>query len=171
MTGGLMQLVAYGAQDVHLNLIEPYRYYKQILELNILTDVIIRNEDGSINVEYTEKINNIINTIRKRYPKMSVETMRDIIVLYIRYVIDDCYSYMDYCNTNIVFYLIKIKDKEFMKYIDEHSWNIKNINYQLALGYFNGYDYHYNKHLDNNFERKQYNYGNSDEEYETDEEY
>ncbi len=66
-----MQLIAYGAQDVLL--IEPYLYYKQILELNILctnilTNIIIRNKDDSINVEYTEKVNNIINTIRKRYP-------------------------------------------------------------------------------------------------------
>ena len=84
MTGGLMQLIAYGAQDVHLTM--PYLYYNQIFELNIVctndfTDIVIRNEDDSINIEYTEKVNNIINIIRKRYRKISSETMRDIIVL------------------------------------------------------------------------------------------
>ena len=165
---GVVQLVAYGAQDVHF--IEPYRYryYKQILELNILTDVIIRNEDDSINVEYTEKVNYIINTIRKKYPKLSLETMRDIIVLYVATTIDD--YFMDNCNTNILFYLIKIKDKEFMNSINKYHWCIENDNYALALGYFDNNDY-YHKHLDNNIKRMQYNYGNGEDEYETDEEY
>jgi len=163
-----MQLVAYGGQDVHP--IKHYYYYKQILELNIsrtniLTDVIIQNEDDSINVEYTEKVNNIINTIRKKYPKMSVETMRDIIVLYIQSTIDDCY--MDY-NKNI-FYLIKIKDKDIMNYINNNPWYILNNKYKLALGCPDYYYYH--KHLDNNSKMVQYNYGYSDEEYETHEEY
>ena len=146
-------------------LMHLFDYYRQLQELNILTDIIIRNEDDSINVEYTEKVNNIINTIRKKYPKMSVETMRDIIVLYIAYAIDDCY--MDY-NKNL-FYLIKIKDKDIMNYINKNPWFIRNDKYKLALGCPEYYDYH--KHLDNNIERVQYNYGNGEDEYETDEEY
>ena len=161
-----MQLVAYGAQDVRL--IERYQYYEQILELNILTDVIIRNEDDSINVEYTEKVNNIINTIRKKYPKLSVETMRDIIVLYVATTIDDNFMY-NYYNTNILFYLIKIKNKDIMNHINKNRWCIENDNYALALGCPVYYDYH--KHLDNNIKGEQYNYGYSDEEYETDEDY
>lgn len=163
MVGGLMQLIAYGAQDIHL--IERFRYYKQILELKVLTNVIIRNEDDSINIEYTEKVNNIINTIRKKYPKMSLETMRDTIVLYIQYAIDNCY--MDY-NKNL-FYLIRIKDKDIMNYINKNPWFIRNNKCKLALGCPDYYDYH--KQLDNNIKRMQYNYGYSDEEYETDEEY
>lgn len=160
MAGGLMQLIAYGAQDIHF--IELFRYYKQILELKVLTNVIIRNKDDSINVEYTEKVNNIINTIRKKYPKLSVETMRDIIVLYIQYTID-CH-YRDH-NKNL-FYLISIKDKDIMNYINKSPWFMLNDEYKLALGCPDYYDY-YHKHLDNNIKGEQY----SDEEYETDEEY
>ncbi len=135
MSGGLMQLV-------------NFHYYRQLQQLNNLTDIKIRNKDDSINIEYTERINNIINTIHKKYPKLSLETMRDIIVLYVATTIDDFYM-SNYCNnTNIVFYLIKIKDKKFMEYIDKRFWYIENYNYGLTLGYFDIYDYH--KHLDNN---------------------
>ena len=168
MTGGLMQLIAYGAQDVHLTM--PYLYYNQIFELNIVctnyfTDIVIRNEDDSINIEYTEKVNNIINIIRKRYRKISSETMRDIIVLYIAYVIDD--SYMGYNKT--LFYLIKIKDIDIMNYINKNNWLVENNKYMLSLGYYPS-NYYY-KYLDNNIKRQQYNYGYSEDEYETDEEY
>jgi len=134
--------------------------------INILTDITIRNEDGSINIEYTEKVNNIINIIHKKYWNISSETMRDIIVLYVAYAIDDCYMV---CNENILFYLIKIKDKDIMNYIKKNPFFFRNNKYKLALGYPDYYNY--NKRLDNNIERVQYNYGYSEDEYETDEEY
>lgn len=152
MTGGLMQLVAYGAQDIHLTM--PYQYYKQIFDLfqDDFTDIVIRNEDDSINIEYTEKVNNIINIIRKKYCKISLDTMRDIIMLYVAYVIDD--SYIEY-NTNL-FYLIKIKDQDIMNYINKNNWLFEDNYYMLSLGYYPS-DYYYYKHLDNNIKRIPYN--------------
>ena len=56
-----------------------------------------------------------------------------------------------------------------MNYINKNNWLVENNKYMLSLGYYPS-NYYY-KHLDNNIKRQQYNYGYSEDEYETDEEY
>ena len=167
MLGGLMQLVAYGAQHINISMV-VYRYYDQIDALfqHNFTDIVIRNKDDSINIEYTEKVNNIINIIRKKYCKISLDTMRHIIILYVAYTIDN-HHYVNVHN-NTLFYLIKIKDKDIMNYIKKNPLFIRNKKYPLALGCPDFHDY--NKHFDNNIKRIQYNYNNFEEEYESDDE-
>lgn len=88
MAGGLMQLVAYGAQDIYI-----YLYYKQIIELindlyQLRKEIIIKNEDNSINYEYTEMVNNVRDIIVNKYYKISDHDLLCVLTIYVAYCID-----------------------------------------------------------------------------------
>lgn len=90
MSGGLMQLVAYGAQDIYI-----YLYYKQIIELindlyQLRKEIIIKNKDNSINYEYTEMVNNVRDIIINKYRKISDHDLLCVLTIYVAYCIDKC---------------------------------------------------------------------------------
>lgn len=169
MAGGLMQLVAYGAQDIYV-----YHHYKQIIELindlyQLRKEIIIKNEDCSINYEYTEMVNNVRDMIVNKYYKISDHDLLCVLTIYVAYCIDkegisynEAYSpqvktYITPQNNiekiiptiNHLRYLIKLKDKkitdEIFKKISDNWWDVELRKYALALGIIRGY----NKYLDN----------------------
>ncbi len=171
MAGGLMQLVAYGAQDIYV-----YHHYKQIIELindlyQLRKEIIIKNEDGSINYEYTEMVNNVRDIIVNKYYKISDHDLLCVLTIYVAYCIDKngvSYNeaYSPQVNTyitpqsqnniekiiptiNHLRYLTKLKDKkitdEIFKKISDNWWDVELRKYALALGIIRGY----NKYLDN----------------------
>ncbi len=194
MAGGLMQLVAYGAQDIYV-----YNHYKQIIELindlyQLRKEIIIKNEDCSINYEYTEMVNNVRDMIVNKYYKISDHDLLCVLTIYVAYCIDkegisynEAYSpqvktYITPQNNiekiiptiNHLRYLTKLKDKkitdEIFKKISGNWWDVELRKYALALGIIRGY----NKYLDNYIKPPpppvQYNYYDEEEEdeYESD---
>ncbi len=194
MAGGLMQLVAYGAQDIYV-----YHHYKQIIELindlyQLRKEIIIKNEDCSINYEYTEMVNNVRDMIVNKYYKISDHDLLCVLTIYVAYCIDtegisynEAYSpqvktYITPQNNiekiiptiNHLRYLTKLKDKkitdEIFKKISDNWWDVELRKYALALGIIRGY----NKYLDNYIKPPpppvQYNYYDEEEEdeYESD---
>ena len=190
MAGGLMQLVAYGAQDIYI-----YLYYKQIIELindlyQLRKEIIIKKKDNSINYEYTEMVNNVRDIIVNKYYKISDHDLLCVLTIYVAYCIDkngisynEAYSpqvktYITPQNNiekitptlNHLRYLTKLKDKkitdEIFKKISGNWWDVELRKYALALGIIRGY----NKYLDNYIKPPppfvQYNYYDEEEEEE-----
>ncbi len=85
MTGGLMQLVAHGYQAVHI-----FRYWKQIIDLSLeeINKITIYNEDNTIHLWYTNRVNKLIKVLRKKYPRITNYILKCVIVIYIAYTID-----------------------------------------------------------------------------------
>jgi len=145
-----------------------------INDLNKLRkEIIIKNDDNSINYEYTEMVNNVRDMIVNKYYKISDHDLLCVLTIYVSYCIDKCdISYnieyfpevktyitpQSHSQNNIekitptinhLRYLTKLKDKKItdgiFKIISGNWWDVELRKYSLALGMI----HRYNKYLDN----------------------